>query len=90
LVKKIQIEQNSHIMRIHSDHGKEFENARFEEYCLSNGIQQEFSSPITPQQNGVVEQKKSVTGNGSSNDSLSKSCSTFLGRSDQYCMSYHQ
>jgi hypothetical protein len=55
------------------------------------GIQQEFSSPITPQQNGVVERKKhSFTRNGSSNDSLSKSCSTFLGRSYQYCMSYHQ
>jgi transposase InsO family protein len=48
LFKKIQIEQNCPIMRIHSDHGKEFENARFEEYCHSYGIQQDFSSPITP------------------------------------------
>jgi len=45
---KIQIELNSHIMKIRSDHGKEFENARFEEYCHSYGIQQDFSSPITP------------------------------------------
>jgi len=37
--KKNQIEQNSHIMRIYSDHGKEFENARFEEYFQSYGIQ---------------------------------------------------
>jgi transposase InsO family protein len=44
-------------MRIRSDHGREFENAKFEEFCLSYGIQQEFSSPITPQQNGVVERK---------------------------------
>jgi transposase InsO family protein len=60
LFKKIQIEQNSPIMRIRSDHGREFENARFEEFCQSHGIQQEFSSPITPQQNGVVERKNRV------------------------------
>jgi len=60
LFKKIQIEQNCHIMRIRSNHGKEFENARFEEHCHSYGIQQEFSSPITPQQNGVVERKNRV------------------------------
>jgi hypothetical protein len=47
-------------MRIRSDHGREFENACFEEFCLSYGIQQEFSSPITPQQNGVVECKNRV------------------------------
>jgi hypothetical protein len=34
LFKKIQIEQNCPIMRIRSDHGREFENARFEELCL--------------------------------------------------------
>jgi transposase InsO family protein len=60
LFKKIQIEQNCPIMRIRSGHGKEFENARFEEFCHSYGIQQEFSSSITPQQNGVVEQKNRV------------------------------
>jgi transposase InsO family protein len=47
-------------MRIRSDHGREFENTKFEEFCLSYGIKQEFSSPITPQQNGVVEQKNMV------------------------------
>jgi hypothetical protein len=44
-------------VRIRSDHGREFENARFEEYCHSYGIQQEFPSPINPKQNGVVERK---------------------------------
>jgi hypothetical protein len=44
-------------MRIHSDHGREFKNSKFEEFCLSYGIKQEFSSPITPQQNGVVKRK---------------------------------
>jgi transposase InsO family protein len=47
-------------MRIRSDHGREFENSKFEEFCLSYGIKQEFSSPITPQQNGVVERKNRV------------------------------
>jgi hypothetical protein len=35
LFKKIQIEQNCQIMRIHSYHGREFENAKFKEFCLS-------------------------------------------------------
>jgi len=60
LFKKIQIEQNCQIMRIRNDHGMEFENAKFEGFCLSYGIKQEFSSPITPQQNGVVERKNKV------------------------------
>jgi transposase InsO family protein len=60
LFKKIQIEQNCQIMRIRSDHGRVFENTKFEEFCLSYGIKQEFSSPITPQQNGVVERKNRV------------------------------
>jgi hypothetical protein len=47
-------------MRIRSDHGREFENSKFEGFCLSYGIKQEFSSPITPQQNGVVERKNRV------------------------------
>jgi len=33
LFKKIQI------MRIRSDHGREFENARFEDFCHSHGLQ---------------------------------------------------
>lgn len=38
LLKKIQIEQYCPIMRICSDHGREFENAKFEEFCYSYGI----------------------------------------------------
>jgi hypothetical protein len=60
LFKKIQIEQNCQIIRIRSDHGREFENTKFEEFCLSYGIKWEFSSPITLQQNGVVERKNRV------------------------------
>jgi hypothetical protein len=60
LFKKIQVELNCQIARIRSDHGREFENSKFEEFCHSYGIKQEFSSPITPQQNGVVERKNRV------------------------------
>ncbi|KAK2423598.1 cysteine-rich RECEPTOR kinase [Trifolium repens] len=42
---------------IRSDHGREFENEKSSEYCASEGIKHEFSSPISPQQNGVVERK---------------------------------
>jgi transposase InsO family protein len=60
LFKKIQVEQNYQIVRICSDHGREFENSKFEEFCHSYGIKQEFSSPITPQHNRVVERKNGV------------------------------
>ena len=45
------------IVRIRSDHGKQFENAMYDEFCKSKGIAHEFSAPKTPQQNGVVERK---------------------------------
>ncbi|GAU51065.1 hypothetical protein TSUD_411780 [Trifolium subterraneum] len=57
LCKQLQREKDSVIVRIRSDHGREFENSRFSEFCTAEGIGHEFSSPITPQQNGVVERK---------------------------------
>jgi len=36
---------------------KEFENAKFFYFCSLEGIGREFSSPIIPHQNGVVEHK---------------------------------
>ncbi|RVW47390.1 Retrovirus-related Pol polyprotein from transposon RE1 [Vitis vinifera] len=42
---------------IRSDHGREFENFDFEEYCNKHGINHNFSAPRTPQQNGVIERK---------------------------------
>jgi transposase InsO family protein len=57
LCLQLQREKSSSIVRIRSDHGREFENAKVTEFCESEGIKQEFSSPITPQQNGVVERK---------------------------------
>jgi transposase InsO family protein len=42
---------------IHSDNGTEFRNVSFDEFCLEYGIDQQFSAPRVPQQNGVVERK---------------------------------
>ena len=57
LCQRLQREKESQVIRIRSDHGKEFENNKFAGFCASEGISHEFSSPITPQQNGVVERK---------------------------------
>jgi hypothetical protein len=42
---------------IRSDNEIEFRNASFDEFCLEHGIDQQFSTPRVPQQNGVVERK---------------------------------
>jgi len=57
LCTQLQRKKDCGIMGIRSDHGTEFENAKFDEYCSGEGIRHEFSSPITPQQNGVLERK---------------------------------
>ena len=57
---RLQNEKKLKIDRIRSDHGKEFENSYMESFCQKSGISQEFSAPITPQQNGVVERKNRV------------------------------
>ncbi|XP_022866024.1 uncharacterized protein LOC111385832 [Olea europaea var. sylvestris] len=61
LCKWLSNELNLKVSRMRSDHGKEFENFNLESFCMDEGIMQEFSSPITPQQNGeevYVEQPK--------------------------------
>ncbi|KAH9657240.1 Integrase catalytic domain-containing protein [Citrus sinensis] len=55
--KKVQNEKGYSIACIRSDHGGEFENHSFENFCNDFGIEHQFSSPRTPQQNGVVERK---------------------------------
>ncbi|KAH9724999.1 hypothetical protein KPL70_007704 [Citrus sinensis] len=57
LCKKLQNEKGHGIVCIRSDHGGEFENHAFESFCNNLGIEHQFSSPRTPQQNGVVERK---------------------------------
>ncbi|KAH9780462.1 hypothetical protein KPL71_008083 [Citrus sinensis] len=57
LCKKLQNEKGHGIVCIRSDHGGEFENHAFESFCNNLGIEHQFSSPRTPQQNRVVERK---------------------------------
>ena len=55
--KVIQNEKNYNIASIKSDHGGEFQNERFDKFCNKSRIKHNFSTPRTPQQNGVVERK---------------------------------
>nr|GEX62454.1 retrovirus-related Pol polyprotein from transposon TNT 1-94 [Tanacetum cinerariifolium] len=58
-IKKIQNQLGCTIVSIRSDHGREFDNeVQFEEFCNAKGITHSFSSPHTPQSNGVIERKK--------------------------------
>ena len=60
LYKKLQVEKGTVIARIRSDHGREFENTKLATFCNDQGTHQDFSSPKTPQQNGIVKQKNRV------------------------------
>ena len=48
LCKKLQNKKGVPIIKIRSDHGKEFENAKFETFCNENEIKKEFPTPKTP------------------------------------------
>ena len=52
--KNVQNEKGYFITCIRSDHGGEFENHAFENFCNDFAIEPQFSSLSTPQQNGVV------------------------------------
>jgi transposase InsO family protein len=42
---------------IHSDNETEFRNASLNQFCLEHGVDQQFSAPCVPQQNGVMKRK---------------------------------
>ena len=56
-IKKITNEKGTNIVIIRSDHGSKFDNSLFENFYNKNGIIHNFSTPRTPQQNGMVERK---------------------------------
>ena len=60
LCKKLQVEKGIVIARTRSDHGREFENTKLATFYNDQDTRQEFSSPKTPQHNGIVEQKNRV------------------------------
>ncbi|GJZ14843.1 retrovirus-related pol polyprotein from transposon TNT 1-94 [Tanacetum coccineum] len=45
------------VKQLRSDNRTEFRNQTFEVFCDENGISQNFSSPCTPEQNGVAERR---------------------------------
>jgi transposase InsO family protein len=55
---RVENKKFSKIGIIRSDHGKEFENIKFDDFCNKRGYRHEYSAPHTPQQNRVVERKK--------------------------------
>jgi transposase InsO family protein len=57
LVAMIQNLFNTTIKFLQSDNGTEYVNHAFSHFCKSLGIQQRFSCPHTPQQNGLAERK---------------------------------
>jgi transposase InsO family protein len=56
-LRRAQNEFRLRIKKIRSDNGAEFKNSQIEGFLEEEGIKHEFSSPYTPQQNGVVERK---------------------------------
>jgi transposase InsO family protein len=46
---------SNYLKAIHSDNETEFRNASFDEFYLEHRIDQQFSAPRVPQQNGVME-----------------------------------
>jgi transposase InsO family protein len=56
-LRRAQNEFGLGIKKIRSDNGTEFKNSQIEGFLEEEGIEHEFSSPYTPQQNGVVERK---------------------------------
>jgi hypothetical protein len=56
-LRRAQNEFGLKIKKIRSDNETEFKNSQIEGFLEDEGIKHEFSSPYTPQQNGVVERK---------------------------------
>jgi transposase InsO family protein len=57
LALRLNNEHPNCLKAIRSDNGTEFRNASFDEFCLEYGIDQQFSAPCVPQQNGVMARK---------------------------------
>jgi hypothetical protein len=45
---------------LHSNNGDEYKFLEFNKFCDEHNIQHQFSTPYTPQQNGIVEGKDCI------------------------------
>ena len=59
-IKKVEKKVGHSLVCLRSDHGTDFENSRFIDFCNEHGVEHNFSAPRTPQQNGVVERKNRI------------------------------
>jgi transposase InsO family protein len=55
LTLRLNNEHPNYLKVICSDIGNEFRNASFDQFCLEHGVDQQFSTPRVPQQNGVMK-----------------------------------
>jgi transposase InsO family protein len=55
LALRLNNEHPNCLKAICSDNETEFRNASFDQFCLELGVDQQFSAPHVPQQNGVVK-----------------------------------
>jgi len=51
----VENESGCHITSLRYDNGGEFCSKEFNNFCAKHGIKRQYTTPYTPQQNGVVE-----------------------------------
>ncbi|GJS85675.1 retrovirus-related pol polyprotein from transposon TNT 1-94 [Tanacetum coccineum] len=56
-IRIVENQNDVKVKQIRTDNGFEFRNSELECFCDEKGIYQNFSSPYTPEQNGVAERK---------------------------------
>ncbi|CAI5478258.1 unnamed protein product [Closterium sp. Yama58-4] len=58
---RLQLSERFHsdfpVLRLHSDRGGEFSSGLLEAFCQQEGIEQSYTLPASPQQNGVAERR---------------------------------
>jgi transposase InsO family protein len=57
LTLRLNNEHPNCLKAIRSDNETKFRNASFDQFCLEHGVDQQFSAPHVPQQNGVMDRK---------------------------------
>ncbi|GJS46406.1 retrovirus-related pol polyprotein from transposon TNT 1-94 [Tanacetum coccineum] len=56
-IKRVENQNNIKVKQLRTDNGTEFRNSILVNFCDEKGISQNFSSPYTPEQNGVAKRK---------------------------------
>ncbi|GJY92570.1 retrovirus-related pol polyprotein from transposon TNT 1-94 [Tanacetum coccineum] len=56
-IRIVENQNDAKVKQIRTKNGTEFRNHELESFCDEKGISQNFSSPYTPEQNGIAEKK---------------------------------